>query len=67
MTKRPPTSQELESTMLFAWKVAKHVKSNAIVFAREGRTRGDRRGADEPRGFGENRGDEGAGITEREA
>jgi phosphoribosylaminoimidazolecarboxamide formyltransferase/IMP cyclohydrolase len=26
--------------MLFAWKVAKHVKSNAIVFARNGRTVG---------------------------
>ena len=26
--------------MLFAWKVAKHVKSNAIVFARAGRTVG---------------------------
>ena len=26
--------------MLFAWKVCKHVKSNAIVFARDGATRG---------------------------
>ena len=26
--------------LLFAWKVAKHVKSNAIVFAREGQTVG---------------------------
>jgi phosphoribosylaminoimidazolecarboxamide formyltransferase/IMP cyclohydrolase len=26
--------------MLFAWKVCKHVKSNAIVFAREGQTLG---------------------------
>ena len=26
--------------MLFGWKVAKHVKSNAIVFARDGRTLG---------------------------
>jgi phosphoribosylaminoimidazolecarboxamide formyltransferase / IMP cyclohydrolase len=39
VTKRPPTSAEVES-LLFAWKVAKHVKSNAIVFAREGRTVG---------------------------
>jgi phosphoribosylaminoimidazolecarboxamide formyltransferase/IMP cyclohydrolase len=33
-TKRQPTSEEL-STLLFAWKVCKHVKSNAIVYARE--------------------------------
>ena len=39
VTKRPPTEAEVES-LLFAWKVAKHVKSNAIVFAREGRTVG---------------------------
>ena len=26
--------------LLFAWKVSKHVKSNAIVFAREGQTVG---------------------------
>jgi phosphoribosylaminoimidazolecarboxamide formyltransferase/IMP cyclohydrolase len=36
-TKRAPTSDEV-AAMLFAWKVAKHVKSNAIVFARSGRT-----------------------------
>jgi phosphoribosylaminoimidazolecarboxamide formyltransferase/IMP cyclohydrolase len=39
VTKRQPTSEEM-SAMLFAWKVAKHVKSNAIVFARNGRTVG---------------------------
>lgn len=39
VTKRAPTSEEMR-TMLFAWKVAKHVKSNAIVFAREGATLG---------------------------
>jgi phosphoribosylaminoimidazolecarboxamide formyltransferase/IMP cyclohydrolase len=39
VTKRQPTNEEL-SAMLFAWKVAKHVKSNAIVFARNGRTVG---------------------------
>jgi len=38
-TKRAPTAEEREA-MLFAWKVAKHVKSNAIVFARLGRTVG---------------------------
>jgi phosphoribosylaminoimidazolecarboxamide formyltransferase / IMP cyclohydrolase len=39
VTKRPPSSEEL-ADMLFAWKVAKHVKSNAIVFARGARTLG---------------------------
>jgi phosphoribosylaminoimidazolecarboxamide formyltransferase/IMP cyclohydrolase len=38
-TKRPPTREEIDS-LLFAWKVAKHVKSNAIVFAVAGRTLG---------------------------
>jgi phosphoribosylaminoimidazolecarboxamide formyltransferase/IMP cyclohydrolase len=38
-TKRAPTAAELE-TLKFAWKVAKHVKSNAIVFARDGQTLG---------------------------
>jgi phosphoribosylaminoimidazolecarboxamide formyltransferase/IMP cyclohydrolase len=38
-TKRAPTAEEMR-TMLFAWKVAKHVKSNAIVFARDGATLG---------------------------
>ncbi len=39
VTKRVPSDHEL-STMKFAWKVAKHVKSNAIVFAKEGATLG---------------------------
>ena len=39
VTKRTATPQEMHA-MLFAWKVAKHVKSNAIVFAREGATLG---------------------------
>ena len=39
VTKRPPTHEEIDS-LLFAWKVAKHVKSNAIVFAVAGRTLG---------------------------
>jgi len=33
VTKRAPTDQETEA-MLFAWTVCKHVKSNAIVYAR---------------------------------
>lgn len=39
VTARQPTQDELRD-LLFGWKVAKHVKSNAIVFAREGRTLG---------------------------
>jgi phosphoribosylaminoimidazolecarboxamide formyltransferase / IMP cyclohydrolase len=38
-TKRPPTEAEVRA-MLFAWKVCKHVKSNAIVFAVEGQALG---------------------------
>ena len=39
VTWRPPTAEELRS-LLFAWKVSKHVKSNAIVYARNGQTLG---------------------------
>jgi phosphoribosylaminoimidazolecarboxamide formyltransferase/IMP cyclohydrolase len=39
VTKREPTPEEMH-TMRFAWKVSKHVKSNAIVFAKEGATLG---------------------------
>ncbi len=39
VTRRPPTTEEMH-TMRFAWKVAKHVKSNAIVFAKQGATLG---------------------------
>jgi phosphoribosylaminoimidazolecarboxamide formyltransferase / IMP cyclohydrolase len=38
-TKRAPSDAEMRA-LLFAWKVCKHVKSNAIVFAREGQTVG---------------------------
>jgi phosphoribosylaminoimidazolecarboxamide formyltransferase/IMP cyclohydrolase len=38
-TKRAPTPQELRD-LLFAWKVVKFVKSNAIVYCKEGRTIG---------------------------
>src|SRR5512138_488268 len=37
MTKRAPTEQEWKD-LLFAWKVVKHVKSNAIVFAKADQT-----------------------------
>ena len=39
VTKRQPTEQEL-ADCLFAWIVAKHVKSNAIVYAKDGATAG---------------------------
>ena len=39
VTRREPTAQELEDC-LFAWTVAKHVKSNAIVYAKDGSTAG---------------------------
>jgi phosphoribosylaminoimidazolecarboxamide formyltransferase/IMP cyclohydrolase len=39
VTKRVPTAEEMH-TMHLAWKVAKHVKSNAIVFAKDGATLG---------------------------
>jgi phosphoribosylaminoimidazolecarboxamide formyltransferase/IMP cyclohydrolase len=38
-TRRKPTEQEL-ADLLFAWRVCKFVKSNAIVFARDGATVG---------------------------
>ncbi len=39
VTKRAPTNQEL-ADLLFAFKVAKHVKSNAIVYVKDGATVG---------------------------
>ena len=39
VTKRKPTDAELED-MLFAWKVVKHVKSNAIIYAKNNATVG---------------------------
>ena len=39
VTKRQPTETEVRD-MLFAFTVAKHVKSNAIVYARDGQTAG---------------------------
>jgi phosphoribosylaminoimidazolecarboxamide formyltransferase / IMP cyclohydrolase len=38
-TRREPTEQEWDD-LLFAWQVCRHVKSNAIVLAREGATLG---------------------------
>ena len=39
VTKRPPSEEEMRA-MRFAWRVVKHVKSNAIVFAKADRTLG---------------------------
>jgi phosphoribosylaminoimidazolecarboxamide formyltransferase/IMP cyclohydrolase len=39
VTERQPSEQELND-LLFAWEVAKYVKSNAIVYAKAGRTIG---------------------------
>ncbi len=37
VTQRPPTAEEIEA-MRFGWRIVKHVKSNAIVFAASDRT-----------------------------
>ena len=39
VTKRGPTAQEM-TDLLFAWRVAKYVKSNAIVYCKDGMTTG---------------------------
>jgi phosphoribosylaminoimidazolecarboxamide formyltransferase/IMP cyclohydrolase len=39
VTKRQPSQKELQD-MLFAWKIVRHVKSNAIVFAKDEQTLG---------------------------
>jgi phosphoribosylaminoimidazolecarboxamide formyltransferase/IMP cyclohydrolase len=39
VSKRPPTGEEMRA-MRFAWRVVKHVKSNAIVYAKSDRTLG---------------------------
>jgi phosphoribosylaminoimidazolecarboxamide formyltransferase/IMP cyclohydrolase len=39
MTRREPTTRELDD-LLFSWSVVKFVKSNAIVFCRDGQTLG---------------------------
>ncbi|HST11690.1 MAG TPA: bifunctional phosphoribosylaminoimidazolecarboxamide formyltransferase/IMP cyclohydrolase [Terriglobales bacterium] len=39
VTRRPPTPEE-KRALLFGWKVCKHVKSNAILYVRDGQTVG---------------------------
>ena len=40
VTRRAPYGRRAARTCVFAWRVCKHVKSNAIVLARDGRTVG---------------------------
>ncbi len=39
VTKRQPTPEEMRA-LLFAWKICKHVKSNAVVYSRDGQSVG---------------------------
>jgi phosphoribosylaminoimidazolecarboxamide formyltransferase/IMP cyclohydrolase len=39
VSQRQPSEQEMKD-LLFAWKVGKHVKSNAILYAKDGRSVG---------------------------
>ena len=39
VSERKPTDEEMRA-LLFAWKICKHVKSNAILYARDGQTVG---------------------------
>lgn len=39
VTNRKPTDEEMED-LLFSWKVVRHIKSNAIVYAKKGKTLG---------------------------
>ena len=48
VTRRAPTDAEL-ADLLFAFRVCKHVKSNAIVYAKDGATVGIGAGPAEPR------------------
>lgn len=54
VTKRAPTDAELND-LRFAFRVAKHVKSNTIIYAKDLATVGIGAGSDEPRGFGAHR------------
>ena len=64
MTKRKPTEQEL-ADLVFAFTVAKHVKSNAIVYAKDGATVGIGAGPDVTRRCRAHGGVEGGGRGTR--
>ena len=54
VTKRRPTLEEL-TDLLFAWRAVRHVRSNAIVLARNGATVGIGAGQAQPPGLGRDR------------
>ena len=60
VTRRAPTDAELRD-LKFAFRVAKHVKSNTIVYAKDLRHGRHRRRPDEPGRFGAHRRAQGAG------
>jgi phosphoribosylaminoimidazolecarboxamide formyltransferase/IMP cyclohydrolase len=59
VTRRAPTAGEL-ADLLFAWRIAKFVKSNAIVYCRDGQTLGIGAGQMSRVDFGTHRRDQGA-------
>ena len=59
VTRKAPTAAQL-ADLLFAWRVAKFVKSNAIVYCGGGQDARRRRRPDEPRRLGAHRRDQGA-------
>ena len=61
VTKRAADRSRSCADLLFAFTVAKHVKSNAIVYAKGGATVGIGAGPDEPRRFRAHGGAEGGG------
>ena len=63
VTKRAPTNAE-RTDLAFAFRIAKHVKSNTIVYAKDLRHRRHRRRPDEPHRFRAHRGAQGAGCGE---
>ena len=54
VTKRRPTLEEL-TDLLFAWRAVRHVRSNAVVLARNGATVGIGAGQAQPPGLGRDR------------
>ena len=66
VTKRAPTEKEMDD-LLFAWRVAKFVKSNAIVYCERPHDRRRRRRPDEPRQLRAHRRDQGRARRPRGA
>ena len=64
VTKRAPSEKEL-ADLRFAFRVAKHVKSNTIVYAKGLRHRRHRRRPDEPRRCRAHRGAQSAKTRRR--